>query len=292
MLAGVLVQNAEADKNMGQPRTKPNEKLSAEFVEAEMENQGNQDATCMISMWNHRHDIDVTELVEELGINHVWSHDDHYTGQAWESTHMHRLLQVPGLEQVMAKVERSAWGWDHEMSLRHAKWVALLSTFNPGITGMYLNDFYDEVEEGYRTEAEWHEIIEASKAINPDLKLWVPHYPHREQGRHDFDFDIDGVILNLWGNDPDLLARAEEHLAAGVSHHPDRDVMAGLYLSAGPDGGRWLTEDEFRFVLGHYVDMLNAGKIQGLRIFSAGQFKQRPEYIEWAKEILEGVECR
>ena len=247
---------------------------------------------CLVSMWNHRRDLDVSDLVEELGINHIWSHDDVFTGQGWEETHMYRLLQIPGLDQVMAKVERSAWGWDHEMSLRHARWVALLSQLNSEVSGVYLNDFYDEVEDGYRTEDEWREIIDAIKSINPDLKVWVPHYPHRDQGRHAFDFDIDGVILNLWGNNPEFLARAKEHLAAGVEQHPDRDVIAGLYLRAGPDGGRWLTEEEFRFVLGHYVDMANAGEIQGFRIFSAYQLKERPEYIEWAKEILEGVTCR
>ena len=255
-------------------------------------NADNANEPCLVSLWNHRRDLDISDLVSELGINHVWSHDDAFTGQGWEDTHMYRLLRIPGLDQVMAKVERSAWGWDHEMSLRHARWVALLSQLNPGITGMYLNDFYDEVEDGYRTEDEWREIIDAAKSINPDLKLWVPHYPHRDQGRHAFDFEIDGVILNLWGNDPELLARAEEHLAAGLEHHPDRDVIAGLYLRAGPDGGRWLTEEEFRSVLGHYVAMANAGKIRGFRMFAAYQFEERPEYIRWAKEILEDVQCR
>ena len=29
----------------------------------------------------------------------------------------------------------------------------------------------------------------------------------RDQDRHAFDFDTDGVILNLWGNRPELMAR-------------------------------------------------------------------------------------
>ena len=248
--------------------------------------------SCLVTMWNHRRDLDISELVAELGTNLIWSHDDAYEGQAWEDTHMYRLLQIPGVDYVLAKVERAAWGWTHEMSLRHARWVALLSTMHPEIIGIYLNDFYDEVEDGYRTEEEWREIIEAVKSINPELQLWAPHYPHRDQGRHAFDFEIDTIILNLWGNDPALLASAEEHLAAGVDHHPDRNVIAGLYLRAGPDGGRWLTEEEFRNVLGHYVDMVNSGKIAGLRIFAAYQLLERPEYIEWAKEVLSGLECR
>lgn len=254
------------------------------------------DAHCMISLWNHRRDITesgvVAELVKRLRVNHVWSHDQNYTGQAWDDTHMKMLLDIPGITQVMAKIERAAWGWDQEMSLRHARWIAIMSKLHPGITGMYLNDFYDEIEEGYRTEEQWREIIAAAKDINPNLKLWVPHYPHRDQGRHAFDFDIDGVILNLWGNDPELIANGPEHLAAGLAHHPDRPVIAGLYLRAGPDGGRWLEEEEFRTLLSHFVELLNENKIQGLRIFAAYQFHERPEYIEWAEEILGGVTCR
>jgi len=251
---------------------------------------------CLISMWNHRRDLvetgDVARLVEELGVNHIWSNDEPYHGQEWEETHIYKLLQISGVKYVQAKVNRAAWGWTQEMSLDHARWIASLSLEHEGISGMYLNDFYDEIEDGYRTEEQWREIIAAAKEINPDIKLWVPHYPHRDQGRHTFDFDIDAVILNLWGNDPVLIANGPEHLAAGLAHHPDRPVMAGLYLRAGMDGGRWLTEEEFRFLLGHYVEMLNAGKIIGLRIFAAYQFVERPEYVEWAKEILEEVTCR
>ncbi len=272
--------------------------VSNTMAKSESLHQPEQDEPgCLISMWNHRRDLvetgDVARLVSELGINHIWSHDNAGDGtQNWEDTHMYALLQIPGVTYVQAKIERAAWGWTHEMSLKHARWIATLSLEHKGISGMYLNDFYDEIEDGYRTEEQWREIIAAARDINPNLKLWVPHYPHRDQGRHTFDFDIDAVILNLWGNDPALIARGPEHLAAGLEHHPDRPVMAGLYLRAGMGGGRWLTEEEFRFLLGYYVDMLNAGKIAGLRIFAAYQFVERPEYIDWAKEVLEGVTCK
>ncbi len=246
---------------------------------------------CLISLWNHRQDVDPTDLVEELGFNLIWSHDPAYAGQGWEETHMHRMLQIPGVDHVFAKIERAAWGWDHEQSIRHARWVSLLSQMTPGILGLYLNDFYDEIEDGHRTEEEWREIISAAKEIDPNLRLWVPHYPHRDQGRHAYDFDVDGVILNLWGNDPDLISRAEEHLAAGLAHHPDKPVIAGLYLRAGPDGGRWLTESEFKTTLAHFVDLVNAGELAGLRIFAAHQFEERPEYVAWAKEVLAGLDC-
>ena len=57
-------------------------------------------------------------------------------------------------------------------------------------------------------------------------------------------------------------------------------MIAGLYLRSGMDGGRWLLEEEFKRVLTHYVDMVNKGKLAGLRIFSAGQLVERPEYKE------------
>lgn len=248
-------------------------------------------SSCLISLWNHRHDVDPAPLVADLGFNLIWSHDPPYNGQAWEETHMHRLLQIPGVDYVFAKVERAAWGWTHEQSLRHARWVAQLSVQHPRILGIYLNDFYDEIEEGHRTEEQWREIIAAIRTANPRLQIWAPHYPHRDQGRHAYNFEIDGVILNLWGNDPALLARAEEHLAAGLTHHPNRRVIAGLYLRAGRGGGRWLSEKELRQVLGHFVDMVNGGKLAGLRIFAAHQFVERPEYVGWAREVLARLEC-
>ena len=240
----------------------------------------------LITLWNHRRNLDATPLVKELGFNLIWTHDPAYSDQAWEDTHMYKSLQIPGVKYVFAKIERAAWGWTQEQSVRHARWVAEQSLKHPQILGMYLNDFYDEIEDGHRTEAQWREIIAAAKEVNPKLQLWAPHYPHRNQGRHAYDFPIDGVILNLWGNTPELMARAKEHLAAGIAHHPTRHVIAGLYLRSGSGGGRWLTEDEFKSVLGHYVDMVNAGKLKGLRIFEAGQLQERPEYIGWAKEVL------
>jgi len=275
-------QELAADFESESPSDMINE--SGEIVEA----TGND---CLICLWNHRRDVDPTGLVEELGFNLIWAHDPAYTGQAWEETHMYSLLQIPGVKYVFAKIERSAWGWTHEQSLEHARWIAKLSLEHPGILGLYLNDFYDEVEDGYRTEEQWREIIAEARGINPNLQLWVPHYPHRDQGKHDFNFDIDGVILNLWGNKPELMAGAEEHLAAGLEHHPEKPVIAGLYLKSGMDGGRWLTEDEFKSVLGLYVELVNKGKLAGLRVFSAGQFEERPEYIGWAKEVLSELKC-
>ena len=260
-------------------------------VNAQLQSSEKDERECLISLWNHRRNVDPTNLVKELGFNLIWSHDQPYSGQTWEETHMYSLLKTTGVKYVFAKIERAAWGWTHEQSLKHARWIAELSIDHTGILGLYLNDFYVEVVDGHRTEEQWREIIGAVREINPKLQIWVPHYPHRNQGRHAFDFDIDGVILNLWGNDPELMAGAKEHLAAGLEHHPDKPVIAGLYLRSGPDGGRWLTEDEFKTVLGHYVEMINAGKLAGLRVFSAGQFEERPEYLVWAKEILSGLKC-
>lgn len=244
-----------------------------------------------ISLWNHLVNLDISNTVDNLGINLIWAHDSPYSGQSWEDSHMYKSLQVPGIDYVFGKINRVAWGWTHRESVEHAKWVATLSKEHPEIIGLYLNDFYDEIEEGYRTAGQWREIIAAARGINPDLHIWVPHYPHRNQGQHDFDFDIDGVVVNIWGNRPEQIENAESHITAGLDHHPDKYVIAGLYLHSGvEDGGRWLTEAEFKKLLGYYVDLVNEDKLVGIRIFSAGQFEERPEYLTWAKEVLERLE--
>ncbi|HHV86388.1 MAG TPA: hypothetical protein GXX42_11340 [Petrimonas sp.] len=135
------------------------------------------DAAKLVSLWNHETQLDIAPLVEELGFNLIWTHDPAYTNQKWEDTHMYKCLQIPGVKYVLAKIERAAWGWTQEESVRHAKWVSELSLKYPGIFGLYLNDFYDEIEEGYRTAEQWREIIDAAKSVNPNLKLVVPHYP-------------------------------------------------------------------------------------------------------------------
>lgn len=257
------------------------------LVSANLKAQDNVEK--LVTLWNHETQLDLAPLVQDLGFNFIWTHDPAYTNQTWEETHMYKCLQVPGVKYVLAKIERAAWGWTQEQSVRHAKWIAELSLEHEGIFGLYLNDFYDEIEDGHRTEEQWREIIDAAKSINPNLKLIAPHYPHRNQERHAFDFPIDGVILNIWGNTPELMANAEKHLTTGISHHPDRFVIAGLYLHSGMYGGRWLSEAEFKRVLTYYVSMLKQNKIAGIRIFSAGQLYQRPEYIEWAKDIMKDI---
>ncbi|MDG5800594.1 hypothetical protein QA597_09510 [Marinilabiliaceae bacterium ANBcel2] len=244
----------------------------------------------LISLWNHRTDLDLTDLVSKNGFNLIWTHDEAYTGvEKFEDTHMYKCLQIEGVDYVLAKIERAQWGWTQEESVRHAKWIAKLSLKHKGIFGLYLNDFYDEIEDGIRTEEQWEEIIAAAKDVNPDIRLVAPHYPHRNQEKHSFDFEIDGIILNLWGNTPEIIDNAEKHLKVGLEHHPDRFVIAGLYLHSGVDGGNWLTKEEFKKVLSHYVEMVNKEKLAGLRIFSAGQLIENPEYIKWTKKVFQNL---
>ena len=125
----------------------------------------------LICLWQHNQEVDIAPLVKELGFNTVWTDDEAYHGQAWEQTHMCRALHVPGVKYVIPKIERAAWGWTHEQSRASAKWIAELSLEHKGIIGLYLNDFYDEIEEGHRTMAQWREIIAAARSVNPNLKL-------------------------------------------------------------------------------------------------------------------------
>ncbi len=219
-----------------------------------------------------------------------WTDDEPYDGQAWEETHMYRALQVPGVEYVIAKVERIQWGQTHEGSIKHARWVAELALSHKEIVALYLNDFYDEIEEGRRTLDQWREIIAAAKEVNPDLAIIVPHYPHRGNVERAYDFDHDAVIFNLWHHGD--ISRVEEHLAQAERQHGDKPLLTGLYLNSGSGrgGGHWLTEEEFKGMLRLFVDHANAGKTAGVRIFCACQLEQRPEYVEWAKEVLKDLE--
>jgi len=238
----------------------------------------------LICLWQHEQGVDIAGMVRELGINTVWTDDEPYHGQAWAETHMRRALQVPGVAFVIGKVERIQWGQTHEGSVQHAAWIAGLALHHREIIGLYLNDFYDEIEDGYRTMEQWREIIAAARAANPDLAIWVPHYPHRGNENRAYDIDYQGVILNLW--DPANLQEAERHLAEAEAMHAGKAILAGLYLDSGAGGGHWLAEEEFRSVLGFFVAHLNAGKLHGLRIFCACQLAQRPEYLRWAAELL------
>lgn len=248
----------------------------------------------VISLWNHQTTLNINSLVSDLDANLVWTSDAPYDGSlTWEKSHMYKCLQVPGIEYVFGKINRVAWGggWTHQSSLEHAAWVARLSLTHPKIIGLYLNDFYDEIEDGYRTEDQWREIIKVAKTINPNLHIWAPHYPHRNQGQQAYDFDIDGIIVNLWGNKPEQLNDLEGQIAESLKHHPHRYVVGGLYLFSGTGvNERWLTEAEFKTILGHFVDLMNEGKLVGVRLFSAELFTDRPEYLPWAKEILARLE--
>jgi hypothetical protein len=241
----------------------------------------------LICLWQHEPQVDVTGVVAQLGFNTVWTDDPEYTGQRWEETQMYRALQVPGIKYVIPKIDRAAWGWTQEGSLKTARWIAELSLKHKEIIGLYLNDLYDEIEEGHRTMEQWREIIAAAKSVNPKLDLWVPHYPHRGNEKRAYDFDYQAVVLNLW--DPRNLADADKHLATARAQHAGKIIIGGLYINSGSRRGHWLTEQEFKDTLRLYVDYINAGKLDGLRIYCACQFVQRPEYVQWAKEVMGGL---
>ena len=246
----------------------------------------------LIGLWNHDLKLDVSDLVEQLGVNCIWTGDNMVTSDLkWESSHLYRSLSVEGVDYVIAKVNRVAWGWTHAGSLSHAAWACRMAKEHEGIVGLYLNDFYDEVEEGYRTENQWREIIAKAREVNPDLPIWVPVYPHRQQQDHGYDFDFDGVIVNMFGNKPEQIASLEKHIYEGLEKFPDKWVVAGVYLESGATGQeRWLSIEDFRKVMTFYVKLLNEGKIEGIRMFNANLFLQKPEYIKVAREIIDTIQ--
>ena len=243
----------------------------------------------LICVWEHDAKVDIAPIVRELGVNTLWAHDGPYDGrQEWKDTMMFRALQIPGLKYVVGKIDRKQWGWAYEASLKHAEWMAKLSLEHKEIIGVYLNDYYGEVEEGGKTRQQWDEITARMRAINPELPIWVPLYPDNGDLDKPYDFDHDAYMFNIW--DDREVRKAEEYLTKAEQKHPGEPIITGLYLNSGRDkDASWLSEADFKYILGVYVNHLNAGKTRGIRFFRVAQFNERPQYLEWAKEVLAGL---
>ena len=242
----------------------------------------------LICLWEHDAKVDIAPVVQELGFNTLWAHDPAYHGQDWTETMMYKALEIPGMKYVLGKVDRKQWGWSYEDSLKHAEWIAKLSLEHPQIIGLYLNDYFGEVEEGGKTKEQWAEIIARAKAINPKLPIWAPLYPDNGDLETSYDFGHDALIFNIW--DDREVRNGEKWLTEAEKKFPDTPIVTGLYLNSGRSKEEsWLSEDDFKYLLGVYVNHLNAGKTAGLRIYRAEQFSERPEYLKWAKEVLAGL---
>jgi hypothetical protein len=261
----------------------------------------NMPAEPMIQVWEHSAKVDIGPIVKQVGFNTVWTHDRAYDGYSLEDTLMYRHLNTPGVKYVIAKIERSVWGWNHEQSLKHADWIAKASRDDKRIIGVYLNDFYGEIDaarrppakpdprsQGGRTEEQWREIIARLRAGNPELAIWVPCYPRNELGRP-FDFDIDAVIFNFYAQG--LIPYAEELLSIAQKKFKGKTVIAGLYLNSGTER-RWLTEEEFKGLMSLFVRLINERKIHGLRIFRSEDMIKRPEFATWAAEATAKIKRR
>lgn len=245
----------------------------------------------LICLWEHDAKVDIAPVVQELGFNTLWAHDPACRGQDWTETMMYKALQIPGMKHVLGKVDRKQWGWSYEDSLKHAESIAKLSREHPEIIGLYLNDYFGEVEEGGKTKEQWAEIIARAKAVNPKLPIWAPLYPDNGDLDKTYDFDHDALIFNIW--DDREVRNGEKWLTDAEKKHPDTPIVTGLYLNSGRSKEEsWLSEEDFKYLLGVYVKHLNAGKTVGLRIYRAEQFSERPEYLSWAKEILAGLKRR
>lgn len=240
----------------------------------------------LISVWEHSAKVDIAPIVKDVGFNTVWTHDRPYDGaMKLEDTLMYRHWNTPGVKYVIAKIERGIWGWTFEQSMRHAEWIGRLSLDHPQIIGLYLNDFYGEMEDvakGGHSEKEFREIIAKAKSVNPRLPIWVPCYPPREL-TYAYDFDIDAVIFSFYNTK--VLGFKDKLLEEALAKFGKIPLMGSLYLSAGSER-RWLTEEEFKGMLDYFVAKINEGKLCGLRIFRVQSLIDRPEYAAWTKEAL------
>jgi hypothetical protein len=240
----------------------------------------------LISVWEHDAKVDIAPIVKEVGFNTVWTHDKPYDGaMKFEDTLMYRHLNTPGIKYVIAKIERGIWGWKFDQAMRHAEWIANLSLTHKNIIGLYLNDFYgemDEVAKGGHTEQEFRQIIAKTKSINPRLPIWVPCYPPDEL-KKPYDFEIDAIIFSFYNTK--VLQDHEKLLDQALNKFPGKPLMGSLYLNSGSEG-RWLSEQEFKELTAFFIENVNRGKLCGIRVFRVASLHERPEYAAWTKSAL------
>ncbi len=240
----------------------------------------------LISVWEHAAKVEIDSIVKEVGFNTVWTHDKPYDGaMKLEDTLMYRHMNTPGVKYVIAKIERGIWGWKFDQSMRHAEWIANLSLTHKQIIGLYLNDFYgemQEVEKGGHAEQEFRQIIAKAKSINPRLPIWVPCYPPRELEKA-YDFDIDAIIFSFYNTK--VLQDHAKLLDRALEKFQGKPLMGSLYLSAGSER-RWLSEQEFKQLTAFFIQDINQGKLCGIRIFRVASLQERPDYVTWTKEAL------
>ena len=239
----------------------------------------------LTSLWEHDGQVNIAPLVTEIGFNTVWTHDEPFDGvMKLEDTLMYRHMKTPGVNYVIAKIERGIWGWEFAEAMRHAAWIAELSLTHKEIIGLYLNDLYEETQEtakGGHSAEEFRQIIAKAKAINPRLAIWAPCYPPGDLERP-YDFDIDAIIFSFY--DVTQLPHYEQLLDRVLKKFPSKPILGSLYLES--DEGRWLTEQEFKGTIDYFVAQMNEGKLAGLRVFRAQSLIDRPDYVKWLKESL------
>lgn len=239
----------------------------------------------LISVWEHSAKVDIAPTVKEVGFNTVWTHDKPYSGEKLEETLMYTHMRTPGIKYVIAKIERGIWGWKFDQAMAHAEWIANLSLTHKEIIGLYLNDFYgemEEVEKGGHSEKEFRQIIAKAKSINSKLPIWVPCYPPHELEKP-YEFDIDAIIFSFYNTK--VLQDHAKLLDQALKKFQGKPLMGSLYLNAGSER-RWLSEQEFKQLLDFFVHDINEGKLCGIRIFRVENLRQRPEYVTWTKEVL------
>jgi hypothetical protein len=244
----------------------------------------------LISVWEHDGKVDIAPIVKDVGFNTVWTHDKPYDGvMKLEDTLMYRHMKTLGVKYVIAKVERGIWGWKFDQAMRHTEWIAHLSLTHQNIIGLYLNDFYgemDEVAKGGHTEVEFRQIIAKAKSINRRLPIWVPCYPPDELEKK-YDFDVDAIIFSFYNTR--VLQDHEKLLDQALKKFRGKPLMGSLYLNAGSEG-RWLSEHEFKQLMDFFVEKINLGRLCGLRVFRVANLEERPEYAGWTKKALGKLE--
>ena len=184
--------------------------------------------------------------------------------------------------------EYSGLEHDHDHWMLCLRNQLALSLNHPEIVGIYLNDYYFSLRDGYRTRAQWEEVVDTIRSVNPNLPLVVGWVPWMED-----DENIDtwlswieydqvlcqmrlGQSLPLEGMDA-FMTRCEIKFAGkpiwGTANIHDQNQVL-------------LTEQEFKEILNINKNHWDSGKIIGVRIQHVQHLLDHPEYADWTREIL------
>ena len=233
-----------------------------------------------INAWTEAQ-VDPQEVVDRLRLNI----DGYGIGQyTWGGGWLGNLdyLLAAGVKHIVPTTIHTNW-MSHEDGLKALRDSITPSLDHPEICGVFL----DEYPAG-RNEAQIREVMDAIRTINPNLQVWIPW---NSWFAADPSIDIylswlDGyfhiVCLNFHVLDDEGItpSQLEPWINRTRETFPGKPVWVTIYSKAGSgqQGGRDLTEQEFKAQLEILRNAYDTGRIEGVALYIG-------EYLHWTDAL-------